>query len=185
MQLPGYLGLTYLASEILLTLTRRARARGPSRDAQSWRLLWVVITLSICLAIFIARNFHAFTLSHHYLLDLLGVAIFSIGVIFRYYAIRHLGRFFTVNVAIASDHRLIDSGPYRLVRHPSYTGSLLAFLGFALTLGNWLSVVAMILPIFLAFLYRMKVEESALRAGLGDSYESYRRRSKRLLPFIY
>jgi protein-S-isoprenylcysteine O-methyltransferase len=185
MQLPGYLGLIYLASELLLTFTKRSRARGPSRDAQSWRLLWVVITLSICLGIYVARHYRAAALPHHHLLDVVGVAIFALGLVFRFYAIRHLGRFFTVNVAIASDHQLIETGPYRLVRHPSYTGALLAMLGFALTIGNWLSAVVILLPIFLAFVYRMNVEERALRAGLGETYNSYCRRTKRLLPFIY
>ena len=185
MQLPAYLGWIYLASELLLTLTKRARTGGPSRDAQSWRLLWIIITLSICLGIYVAKKFHGAALPHYHLLDLLGVALFAVGLIFRFYAIIHLGRFFTVNVAIASDHQLIETGPYRLVRHPSYTGSLLAFLGFALTLGNWLSIIVIMLPIFLAFRYRMNVEERALRTGLGQAYDAYSRRTKRLLPFVY
>lgn len=185
MSLPGYLGVIYLAAELLLTFSRRSRAPGPSRDAQSWRLLWIVITLSICLAIFVAKNFGAAALPHRQLFDLIGVAVFLLGLVLRFYSIVHLGRFFTVNVAIASDHQLIETGPYRLVRHPSYTGSLLAFFGFALTLGNWLSAIVMMAPIFLAFAYRMKVEERALRSGLGETYDAYCRRTKRLFPLIY
>ena len=185
MQLPGYLGLSYLASELFLTFTKRSRSAAPSRDAQSWRLLWVVITLSIFLGIFVARNYPAGLLPHRHFIAIIGVAVFVVGVILRLYAIFQLGRFFTVNVALASDHRLVEAGPYRLVRHPSYTGSLLAFLGFALTIGNWLTVVVIMLPIFLAFVYRMKVEERALLAGLGENYAAYLRRTKRLIPGIY
>ena len=71
------------------------------------------------------------------------------------------------------------------MRHPSYTGSLLAFLGFALSLGNWLSVLVIMFPITAIFLYRINVEERVLTSALGDSYVSYSRRTKRLLPLIY
>jgi protein-S-isoprenylcysteine O-methyltransferase Ste14 len=101
------------------------------------------------------------------------------------YAIWRLGRFFTVNVAIAADHQLIDSGPYRLVRHPSYTGALFAFFGIVLTMGNWLSLLVVMLPVFAVFVYRMNVEERALISGLGDSYRAYITRTKRLIPFVY
>jgi protein-S-isoprenylcysteine O-methyltransferase len=183
--LPGYLGLIYLASELILSFTKRSRSKTPSRDAQSLRVLWVVITLSIVLSIYVAQKYRAGLLPHREVFQILGLAIFVIGLVFRFWAIIHLGRFFTVNVAIASDHRVIDSGPYRLVRHPSYTGSLLAFLGFALTIGNWLSLLVMLVPIFFAFVYRMNVEERALHEGLGENYAAYARRTKRLFPFLY
>ena len=72
----------------------------------------------------------------------MAAAKFVVGIAIRWYAIVYLGRFFTVNVAIAADHRLIDSGPYRFVRHPSYIGALMAFLGLGLTLGNWVSLAS-------------------------------------------
>jgi protein-S-isoprenylcysteine O-methyltransferase Ste14 len=101
------------------------------------------------------------------------------------YAIVHLGRFFTVNVAISSSHRLIDTGPYRFVRHPSYTGALMAFLGLALCLANWASLVILLVPVFLVFLRRMHVEERALLQAFGDQYRDYMRRTKRLIPAVY
>lgn len=114
-----------------------------------------------------------------------GLVVFMLGLALRRYSIIHLGRFFTVNVAIAADHQLIETGPYRFVRHPSYTGALLAFAGFALVLGNWLAFLEILVPVVAAFIYRMNVEESALIAALGDDYVAYTRRTKRLLPFIY
>jgi protein-S-isoprenylcysteine O-methyltransferase Ste14 len=93
--------------------------------------------------------------------------------------------FFTVNVAIAADHQLVDTGPYRFVRHPSYTGALLAFVGFAMVLRNWASVLVISLPIAFAFLYRISVEELALVQALGERYRAYIKRTKRLLPFVY
>lgn len=79
---------------------------------------------------------------------------------------------------------MIDTGPYRFIRHPSYTGALLAFVGFGCCLGNWMSILC-VLPILGAFLWRMRVEERALIDALGEDYRAYMRRTKRLIPFIY
>ncbi|MSU69531.1 MAG: isoprenylcysteine carboxylmethyltransferase family protein [Opitutaceae bacterium] len=95
------------------------------------------------------------------------------------------GRFFTVNVAIASDHQLVESGPYRYLRHPTYTGALLAFLGLGLCMGNLVSLGFIVIPIFLAFRRRMRVEEEALLGAFGDKYRTYMQRTRRLLPFVY
>jgi protein-S-isoprenylcysteine O-methyltransferase Ste14 len=96
-----------------------------------------------------------------------------------------LGRFFTVDVTIEKDHEQVERGPFRLVRHPSYTGVLLAFVGFALTLRNWGAILVVLLPIFVAFVRRMNVEENALTEALGNQYRDYIRRTKRLVPGIY
>ena len=99
-------------------------------------------------------------------------------------SISYLGRFFTVDVAIAQGHELIESGPYRFIRHPSYTGALLAFLGFALTLGNWLASLCLLLPITAAFGESMSRNERCTTPW-EKMYGDYVRRTKRLLPFIY
>jgi protein-S-isoprenylcysteine O-methyltransferase len=181
----GILGLVYVTSELLLTVTKRARTTGKSRDAQSWRLMWIVITLSMFFGMLVAQKYRAAGLPGRQFLNVAGIIVFAFGLGFRAYAIWRLGRFFTVNVTIAADHQLVDSGPYRLIRHPSYTGALLAFFGIALTLGNWLSLLVVMLPVFAVFVYRMNVEERALTAGLGDNYRAYIARTKRLVPFVY
>lgn len=113
-----------------------------------------------------------------------GVAIVG-GLALRWWAIVVLGRSFTVDVQIAPDHRLVESGPFRLVRHPSYTGVLLASFGFALSLCNWAALVIIMLPITAAFIRRMNVEEQALDAALGPTYADYIMRTKRLMPGFY
>ena len=187
MHLSLVLGLLYLASEILLALLRRTRESGgaTAQDRNSLRILWVVILLSIWLGINFGPRFQGANLPHRREFELLGAAIFCLGIILRWWSILALGRFFTVNVAIARDHQLVEAGPYRFVRHPSYTGALLAFAGFGLSLGNWASLLLVVVPIFIAFVYRMRVEESALCDGLGESYRSYMQRTKRLAPFLY
>ncbi len=75
-----------------------------------------------------------------------------------------------MNVAVAADHRVVDSGPYRYIRHPSYTGALLAFLGISLCLLNALSILIIMIPIFLAFRKRMGIEEAVLTKALEPNY---------------
>jgi protein-S-isoprenylcysteine O-methyltransferase len=111
--------------------------------------------------------------------------MFAVGLVLRWWAIITLGRFFTVDVTIQKDHELVDRGPFRLVRHPSYTGVLLAFVGFALSLRNWAALVVILVPIFVAFVRRMNVEEEALSQALGSPYTEYMVRTKRLVPGIY
>jgi protein-S-isoprenylcysteine O-methyltransferase len=180
------LGLIYVFSELGLALQKRAKA-GESRNADrgSLALIWIVIVASVALAFNFAYAFPAAGMGAVPTLRFLGIAVFAAGLAIRWYAIVHLGRFFTVNVAIAAGHRLIDTGPYRFVRHPSYTGALMAFLGLALCLANWASRAVMLIPVFLVFLRRMHVEEDALLQAFGNQYRDYMRRTKRLIPAVY
>ena len=114
-----------------------------------------------------------------------GCVLFGAGLTLRWYSIIYLGRFFTVNVAIHSSHEIIDTGPYARIRHPSYSGALLAFLGLALSLTNWVSLAVMMVPISWAFIRRMSTEETALANALGAPYIQYMKRTKRLVPFVY
>jgi protein-S-isoprenylcysteine O-methyltransferase Ste14 len=180
------LGLIYVLSELGLSLKKRAKA-GESRvqDRGYLILIWMVIVFSVTLAFTLAHIFPAAGMDAAPTMRFLGIVLFGVGLAVRWYAIVHLGRFFTVNVAIAADHRLIDTGPYRIVRHPSYTGALMAFLGLALCLANWASLVVIFVPIFSVFLRRMRVEEAALLQAFGDRYRDYMNRTKRLIPAIY
>lgn len=107
------------------------------------------------------------------------------GLALRWWAIGTLGRLFTVNVAVFEDHHLVANGPYRFVRHPSYTGMLLAFLGLGVFFGSWLSLAALIVPIGLASAYRIHVEEAMLFKAFGGNYSAYCARTKRLVPGVF
>jgi protein-S-isoprenylcysteine O-methyltransferase len=187
MQLPtaDMMGMAFGLSEFGLSLWKRSGAGAADQDRWSLRVLWAVILGSVAVAILAVHRlpqFHSQLLAglHSY-----GIALFAVGLILRWYAIAWLGRFFTVNVAIAADHRVVDTGPYRYVRHPSYTGVLLAFVGYGIALANWLSLLAVTVPIAAAFMRRISVEEAALESAMGHAYLDYASRTKRLVPLIY
>jgi protein-S-isoprenylcysteine O-methyltransferase Ste14 len=98
---------------------------------------------------------------------------------------RVLGTFFTGAVTIQADHRVIESGAYRWVRHPSYSAALLVVLGIALCLSNWLSAAVSFAIAFLAYSYRAHVEEQALLSSLGAPYGQFMASRKRFIPFIF
>ena len=114
-----------------------------------------------------------------------GLAVLVAGLAIRIWAIRTLGRFFIYTVRVGEDHRVVDTGPYRLVRHPSYTGLLMAALGVGIALDNWLSVAFCLLPALTGFGIRLLSEERTLAAELGEPYRAYMARTKRLIPGIW
>jgi len=193
MSLSSNLGLMFFASEVLLTVTRRSRSKtGTKQDKSTLGMIWVVIGVSIATGIFLVRSsflwdkgLWMFELPQGQAVTVAAVVLFAAGLILRWWAIVTLGRFFTVDVTIEKDHELVEGGPFRWVRHPSYTGVLLAFVGWALTLRNWAAIAVVLVPIFAAFIRRMNVEEEALRGALGERYEQYMKRTKRLLPGFY
>ena len=186
MSIVMWVGLIYLTSEVGLGLSKRAKS-GETRGADrgSLLMLWAVIIASVFSAFALRANVPAWNMQSVRVGTVVGLSLFACGLALRWYAILYLGRFFTVNVAIAADHRIIDGGPYRYVRHPSYSGALMAFAGLGCCLGNWGSIAAIMMPCFAAFMLRIRVEESALSHALGEPYRDYMRRTKRLIPAFY
>ncbi|HTV77799.1 MAG TPA: isoprenylcysteine carboxylmethyltransferase family protein [Steroidobacteraceae bacterium] len=186
-QLTGYyLGLFYLVSELALSLFRRAgKSAAASADRGSVWVMWATIVPIMFIAFQIEFRWRAAGWPYQAWINVVGIALMLVGLVLRWYSIIHLGRFFTVNVAIAQDHRIIDTGPYRWLRHPSYTGALVAFLGLALCTQNWASLVLIVIGTTAVFSYRMGVEERALTAAFGEPYRQYMQRTWRLIPGLY
>jgi protein-S-isoprenylcysteine O-methyltransferase len=114
-----------------------------------------------------------------------GVLLIVAGLALRWTAIRTLGKYFERVINIQPGHEIVRRGLYRRVRHPSYTGALMAHFGFGLAFADWLTLTASFLPMLAAVLYRIRVEEDALRQKFGAEYEVYSAHTKRLLPGIY
>jgi protein-S-isoprenylcysteine O-methyltransferase Ste14 len=116
---------------------------------------------------------------------LLGIICIPLGVALRWYAIQTLGRYFTRDVAVSAGQQVVQHGPYRLIRHPAYSGTFLTMLGVGLALTNWASLSALLICVFLGHFYRVRIEEQALVRTLGQPYLDYMRRTRRFIPLLF
>ena len=114
-----------------------------------------------------------------------GMAILVTGLVLRGWSFKTLGEYFTFTVMVSSDQPVITAGPYRLLRHPSYTGILLACAGVGLASANWAGLAAMALLPLSVILWRIHIEENALMTTLGDRYRAYASHHKRLVPLFW
>jgi protein-S-isoprenylcysteine O-methyltransferase Ste14 len=174
----------FLSEIILNRIARSGKSDKKSTDKNSEIYIWITIILCITISVYISIKYSCPILPGELLL-LIGTLIIITGIIIRFIAIIQLGRFFTVNVTIRNDHQLVQRGFYKYLRHPSYTGSLLSFLGFGISLNNWFSLAIVFLPTVLAFIYRINIEENVLVEQFGEQYRDYMRKTKRIIPFIY
>jgi protein-S-isoprenylcysteine O-methyltransferase Ste14 len=114
-----------------------------------------------------------------------GLVLFWCGISLRFWSFRTLGRYFTFTVQTSRDQPVIADGPYRVIRHPSYTGLLLVIMAAGLFIGNWWSFVCLTVATVGGLVFRIRVEERALMQDLGDRYRSYAATHKRLVPFVW
>jgi protein-S-isoprenylcysteine O-methyltransferase Ste14 len=115
----------------------------------------------------------------------LGLVVAWTGLVLRGWAVRTLGEYFITKVEVEDDQVVVTGGPYKWVRHPSYSGLLLAMAGFGLAMGNVGSLLALSLLPLLGTLPRIRVEERALEATLGDQYKDYEKDRPRLIPRVW
>ena len=176
-------------AELAMAVALRGRRRSVTgRDRGSLVLLWVAIAVGLLAGNVLHRVRGPWIPPLPLPIVGLGLAVFFAGLILRLTAILTLRHFFTTQVAIHRDHEIIQHGVYRSLRHPSYTGLLMAFLGlglFSVAYGRWLSFFALLLPILAALLYRISVEERAMREAFGEAYVEYSRRTRRLVPWVW
>lgn len=176
----------WVASEQWLSWRRRSQAGARRSDAHTLPLLLVTISASVGLGVWLSfvRPWPIPEPPRH-VLYAVGLALMAAGMLLRWWSIRVLAQFFTVDVSIRPDHRIVRDGPYRLLRHPSYTGALATFYGFALCLGDVAAALVVIVPVTLVFLRRIKVEEAVLAQAFPQDYPAYSRQTRRLLPGIW
>ena len=114
-----------------------------------------------------------------------GPAVSLAGIALRSWAVRTLGNYFTYVVHVSADQAVVETGPYRLLRHPSYTGGVLIGVGIGLSMRYGLAPVVIGGGMLASYLVRIAVEEKALAEGIGEPYRAYMRRTKRLIPLIW
>jgi protein-S-isoprenylcysteine O-methyltransferase Ste14 len=114
-----------------------------------------------------------------------GLGLMFAGICLRWWCFRTLGQYFTFTVMTSTSQQVVDVGPYRILRHPSYAALLLVLIGIGLTYGNWLSLLALTILPLAGLMNRIRVEETALAAALGPAYMMYASTRKRLIPFVW
>ena len=176
----------WLLPEVISSFTDTKGKDIKVHDRSSGVVLLVCIWLGIYVSInitFVARSFSIPW--HRTLLFAIGIFLMLAGVAFRWYSIRILGKYFTRQVAIQPGQTVVENGPYRLIRHPSYSGALITIFGLGLAFTNWLSLIVVMVITFIGYSYRVSVEEKTLVNALGEPYRQYMKRTKRFIPFLY
>jgi protein-S-isoprenylcysteine O-methyltransferase Ste14 len=115
----------------------------------------------------------------------LGVELMVVGMALRFWSAKVLGKFYTRTLLTTTDQCIVEEGPYRLLRHPGYSGSLLVWIGAGLAAANWIVFALITLVMLISYIYRMRAEEAMLAAQFGQAYHDYVQRTRRIIPFLY
>jgi protein-S-isoprenylcysteine O-methyltransferase Ste14 len=160
--------------------------RGDSPDSGSCRVIVIGMWIAFAAAFPLAW---VHTLRFPRTLDLTvfiaGLVLLMGGSLLRRHCWRLLGSSFTGDVQARAGQRIVTSGAYALVRHPSYTAGILMNGGIGFALGSWASAALLIITSIAVYIYRIAVEERALLSAVGDSYREFMRTRKRLIPYVY
>jgi protein-S-isoprenylcysteine O-methyltransferase Ste14 len=177
-----------LAGWAVLELGLRVRERlqgkgGAARDRATRVLIAITLAPAVVLAVMTASRATAPPISGPH--RAAGLIVMWSGLALRVWAIAALGRAFRTTVEVDPGQAVVSTGPYRWVRHPSYSGLLLIVIGAGVAAGSWLAlVICAVLPLP-ALLWRIHVEEEELTRVLGDPYRIYRAQTKRLIPGVW
>jgi protein-S-isoprenylcysteine O-methyltransferase Ste14 len=166
-------------------VARSRRAQDEEADRGSMGLIMLAGWIGM-LGAFVVAGIPAFMITRgQKTWFVVGLIVLLSGRFLRRHCWRMLGKHFTGDVKASADQPVIEQGVYRWVRHPSYTGGMLMYVGTGLALTNWLSVLIITFAGAAAYAYRVRVEEQALQANLGARYREYMSRTKRFVPFVF
>lgn len=171
--------------EVFMNIRQRSKNHmTTSGDKGSLWLLYILISVGFALSFSIGAT-RIGRIYHWNTLFVIGMGLVVIGFVIRIHSILTLKQFFTYSVAKVENHKIIESGLYKFIRHPGYLGQLIIFIGISTSISNWLSVLFMMIPIASGYLYRIKIEERFMIEQLGKDYLDYQERTKRIIPAIY
>jgi protein-S-isoprenylcysteine O-methyltransferase Ste14 len=179
--------VVWIAVEAYLILRDRAGGKGPTTlDRRTRNYNTISMLLALCLSPVIcslpAFRFAGFQAPIAFWA---GIVTMCFGFLLRHWSIYILGKYFRTTVELERDHKVVRTGPYRTIRHPSYSGMILFCIGYGLLAQNWLSLIVAVLFPTVSLLYRINIEEAALKQGIGAEYEEYQKETKKLIPMIW
>jgi protein-S-isoprenylcysteine O-methyltransferase Ste14 len=169
----------WIFCEFINSMWSRRNSLTTNKDKGSYRIV-VMATYLALIIVFVLRSSQIGVFSGG--LQYLGLILQVIGIVLREWSIWTLGKYFTVRVQVSEEANLLTQGPYKNIRHPAYTGSLLTFIGIPLAVGTWLGVVIALIIKLIAIEYRIRVEEEVLQEAFGFEYEEYKKRTWKLFP---
>lgn len=171
--------------EIFLNFRQRSKCRiSTTNDKGSLWLLYGLITLGYALSFAIGAT-KIGRIYYWNTLFVIGMVTFVIGFLIRIHSILTLKQFFTYSVAKVENHKIIEAGLYKFIRHPGYLGQLIIFLGISISISNWFSILFMMIPVFIGYLYRIRIEEKFMSEQLKEEYLIYQERTKKIIPLLY
>jgi protein-S-isoprenylcysteine O-methyltransferase Ste14 len=181
------ISFTYLYGffEFFMSLRQRSKQKiEKSGDRLSIWILGISIAIGYSLSFSIGST-KIGRIYHWDLFFVIGMIFILVGLIIRINSILTLKQQFTYTVTKIENHVLIESGLYKVIRHPGYLGQLIIFFGISTSLSNWLSVLLMIIAVLFGYIYRINIEERFLINQMGQKYIDYQKRTKKLIPMIY
>lgn len=158
-----------------------------SKEADHYTAAWIMLTITVCqmLSVLEWAHFHGRHTFHWNLSSIIGLMCIVMGGALRYWSIKILGRFFTASVMVSDSQKIITKGPYKILRHPSYTGGILTVVGTPLVLEDTYSVFLTSFLMILVYTFRIKAEEKAMIRAFGNSYRTYQQNTWKLIPTLW
>lgn len=168
-------------------IRERRRGDGPvDRHPRSRRLLRLTQLPALAMALIAAVVLPGLALpGNRFSFWIGGLALMCLGAALRRWAIVTLGRLFSGSITIQRDHHIVTTGPYRWLRHPSYTGGWMVMVGFGLGTGNALSLLLCLGLPLIGLVHRIEAEEAELASALPAEYTDYAARTRRMIPFLW
>ena len=171
--------------EVFMNLRQRRKSQGStSNDKGSLWWLYALITLGYVLSFSIGAT-KIGRIHDWNTFFTIGMALFGIGLMIRIHSILTLRQYFTYSVAKVENHKIIETGLYKFIRHPGYLGQIIIFIGISTSISNWLSILVMMIPISLGYLNRINIEEKFMLQQLGEDYLNYQQRTNKIIPLLY
>jgi len=180
------LGSSWAAIEIAIALKTRVQFTTTTQfEYRSERLIWLVVTVALITALWFKQQHLIPIPIEAFNRQMIAVLFFITGIVLRCYAVFSLGAFFSTTVITQDSHILIESGPYRLIRHPAYTGLLSSFFAAGIAMGDVLALLILICPIAYVLNQRISIEEQWLSEHFAKIYDDYCLSTKKLIPWVY
>ncbi|MDS0527054.1 isoprenylcysteine carboxylmethyltransferase family protein [Clostridium sp. SHJSY1] len=180
--------ISFIVSEMLIwfftSINNRKCCENKEKGDKNSCLLLVLGVLSTIFFNVACRKYILF-LTTPVFLFWIGTIFIVAGVFLRIYSVWTLGKFFTLSVQVTSEQKIIQTGPYKYLRHPSYSGSILSLIGISFCFRNIIGIILTIAIIAIIYKYRIRVEEKMLEKTFSDSYKEYKKRTKKIIPFIW